>query len=74
MENAGEEVVAVLGLLVVVGQCVVVLIIVVLWRCQRMLCSSTRRRCPVKWEVHVVEEARLPPRIVLGQARAVLGI
>jgi hypothetical protein len=67
VQNAGDEVVAViLGLLVVVGQRVAV--IVVLWRRRRLSCSTTRRRWMVKQEVTIAEEASLPPRILFGLA------
>jgi hypothetical protein len=50
----------------VVGQCVIVVVVVVLWRRQLQWI--------VKWEVPVVEETRLPPKILLVLALGAPGV
>jgi hypothetical protein len=75
VEDVADEVVCViLGLLVVVGQCIVVL---GRRRRSRLPCSTRRRKrvCRrqrfIKWVVPVADEPRLPLRMPLGLASAV---
>jgi hypothetical protein len=82
LENARDIVVTVvLGFLVVVGHRLVValivvpvVVVVVLCRRRRLPCSTTRRRWTIKGEVPDAEEARPPPRILLGLAKGALDV